>query len=128
MYNLTHCLVLGIEGGNNVAEEKPKQPERPERATTPRETNVVFIGVKPVMNYVTACLTVFNTGEKEVILKARGNSISRAVDTVEVLRRGFIKDLVVKEIKLGTEEMTREGDRKSNVSTIEITVTKKESE
>jgi len=101
-----------------VAEEKPKQP---------REPNVVFIGVKPVMNYVTACLTVFNVGGKEVILKARGNSISRAVDTVEVLRRGFIKDLVVKEIKLGTEEMTREGDRKSNVSTIEITVTKKES-
>jgi len=80
------------------------------------------------MNYVTACLTVFNTGGKEVILKARGNAISRAVDTVEVLRRGFIKDLVVKDIKLGTEEITREANRKSNVSTIEITVTKKESE
>jgi len=36
--------------------------------------------------------------------------------------------LVVKDIKLGTEEMTREGDRKSNVSTIEIIVTRKESE
>jgi DNA-binding protein len=79
------------------------------------------------MNYVTACLTVFNTGGKEVILKARGNAISGAVDTVEVLRRGFIKDLIVKDIKLGTEEMTREGNRKSNVSTIEITVTRKES-
>jgi len=110
-----------------MAEEKPTQPSEPEKVRAPREPNVVFIGVKPVMNYVTACLTVFNVGGKEVILKARGNSISRAVDTVEVLRRGFIKDLVVKDIKLGTEEMTREGDRKSNVSTIEITVTKKES-
>jgi len=107
--------------------EKPTQPPKPERAPLPREPNVVFIGQKPIMNYVTACLTVFNTGGKEVILKARGNSISRAVDSVEVLRRGFIKDLVIKDIKLGTEEMTREGDRKSNVSTIEITVTKKES-
>ena len=103
-----------------MAEEKPVQPPRP------REPGTVFIGLKPIMNYVTACLTVFNTGGKDVTLKARGNSISRAVDTVEVLRRGFIKDLVVKEIKMGTEEMMREGDRKSNVSTIEIIVTKKE--
>jgi len=112
-----------------MSEEKPTQPSKPEKAPeprAPREPNVVFIGVKPVMNYVTACLTVFNTGGKEVILKARGNSITRAVDAVEVLRRGFIKDLVVKDIKLGTEEMTREGNRKSNVSTIEIIVTKKE--
>jgi len=111
-----------------MAEEKPKQPSQPERAPTPREPNTVFIGQKPVMNYVTACLTIFNTGGKEAVLKARGNSITRAVDTVEVLRRGFMKDLVVKDIKLGTEEMTREGNRKSNVSTIEITVTRKESE
>jgi len=111
-----------------MAEEKPTEPSKPEKAPAPREPNVVFIGSKPVMNYVTACLTVFNVGGKEVILKARGNSISRAVDTVEVLRRGFIKDLVVKDIKLGTEEMTREDNRKSNVSTIEITVTKKESQ
>jgi len=114
-----------------MTEEKPTPPSKPEQAPAPRaprEPNTVFIGQKPVMNYVTACLTVFNTGGKEVILKARGNSISRAVDAVEVLRRGFVKDLVVKDIKLGTEEMVREGNRKSNVSTIEITVTRKEFE
>jgi DNA-binding protein len=113
------------QGGNNVAEEKPSEPSKTEMAPAVREPNVVFIGQKPVMNYVTACLTVFNTGEKEVILKARGNSITRAVDTVEVVRRGFIKDLVIKDIRLGTEEVLRENNRKSNVSTMEITVTKK---
>jgi DNA-binding protein len=111
-----------------LTEEKPTPSSEPEKTRAPREPGTVFIGQKPVMNYVTACLTVFNTGGKEVTLKARGNSISRAVDTVEVLRRGFIKDLIVKDIKLGTEEMTREGNRKSNVSTIEIIVTKKETE
>jgi len=114
-----------------VTEEKPTEPSKPEKAPAPRaprEPNTVFIGNKPVMNYVTACLTAFNTGAKEVTLKARGNSICRAVDTVEVLRRGFVKDLVVKDIKLGTEEMIREGNRKSNVSTIEITVTRKGTE
>jgi len=111
-----------------VTEEKPTQPSKPEGAPAPREPGTVFIGSKPVMNYVTACLTVFNTGGKEVTLKARGNSITTAVDTVEVLRRGFVKDLIVKDIKLGTEEITREMNRKSNVSTIEIIVTRKGSE
>jgi len=88
--------------------------------------NVVLIGRKPIMNYVIACVTFFNAGEKEVCVKARGRAISRAVDTIELLRRAFVKDLGVKEIRLGTEELTREGGRKSNVSTIEITVAKTE--
>jgi DNA-binding protein Alba len=113
-----------------VAEEKPAEPAKVEKPQAPKEPvrraegNVVFIGKKPVMNYVIACVTFFNAGEKEVCIKARGRAISRAVDTVELLRRSFVKDLGLKEIKLGTEEMTREQGRKSNVSTIEITVAK----
>ena len=87
--------------------------------------NVVLIGRKPVMNYVTACITFFNSGEKQVVVKARGKAICRAVDTVELLRRAFIKDLEIKHIDIGTEELVRaEGGQKSNISTIEITVTK----
>lgn len=103
-----------------MSEEKPKQPEKPLRA----EENVVFIGQKPVMNYVIACLTSFNAGGGKVCVKARGMAISRAVDTVEVLRRSFVKDLKIADIKIGTEEVTGEQGRRSNVSTIEITVTK----
>ena len=77
------------------------------------------------MNYVTACITFFNTGEKQVTVKARGRAICRAVDTVELLRRAFIKDLEIKSIDISTEELVRaEGGQKSNVSTIEITITK----
>jgi len=81
------------------------------------------------MNYVIACVTFFNAGEKQVCVKARGRAISRAVDTIELLRRAFVKDLEVKGIELGTEELIREGEggRKSNVSTMEITVVKSES-
>ncbi|MDH5438589.1 MAG: DNA-binding protein Alba [Candidatus Bathyarchaeota archaeon] len=86
--------------------------------------NVVLIGRKPVMNYVVACLTFFNAGGNEVVVKARGRAISTAVDTVELLRRAFVKDLGLKNIEIGTEEMIREGGQKSNVSTIEITVGK----
>jgi len=105
----------------------PKEAEKEKPKEIPKETrteNVVFIGRKPVMNYVIACITFFNTGENEVTVKARGRAISRAVDTIELLRRAFVKDLEVKNIDIGTEEVTREEGRKSNVSTMEITVAK----
>lgn len=86
--------------------------------------NVVLIGKKPVMNYVTACITFFNSGEKQVIVKARGRAISRAVDTVELLRRAFVKDLEINYIKIDTEELYKVEGEKSNVSTIEIIVAK----
>jgi len=114
-------------------QEKRKKPEKREKAEAAKEVakkpaeNIVLIGRKPVMNYVVACLTFFNAGENEVVIKARGRAISRAVDTVELLRRAFVKDLGLKNIEIGTEEMTREGGQRSNVSTIEITVGKGES-
>lgn len=90
-----------------------------------KSDNVVLIGKKPVMNYVTACITFFNSGEKQVIVKARGRAISRAVDTVELLRRAFVKNLEINNVEISTEELFRtEGGEKSNVSTIEITVAK----
>jgi DNA-binding protein len=92
---------------------------------TSKSDNFVLVGKKPVMNYVTACITFFNSGEKQVIVKARGRAISRAVDTVELLRRAFVKNLAIKNVDISTEEIFRaEGDQKSNVSTIEITVAK----
>jgi len=113
---------------------KPKPPEKvvkTERVETVKEApraergeNAVFIGRKPVMNYVVACITFFNAGEKQIVVKARGRAISRAVDTVELLRRAFVKDVDLKKINIGTEEVTREEGRKSNVSTIEITLAK----
>ena len=86
--------------------------------------NVVLIGTKPVMNYVVACITFFNNGEEEILIRARGRAISRAVDCVELLGRAFVKDLAVKEIKIGTEEIERFEGRKTNVSTIDILISK----
>lgn len=87
--------------------------------------NVVLVGKKPVMNYVVACLTFLNAGAKEIVIRARGRAISKAVDTVELLRRAFVKDLELADIQIGTEEIERADGRKSNVSTIELRVVKK---
>jgi len=86
------------------------------------DENTIFVGNKPPMSYVLAVVTQFNGGSKEVLIKARGRAISRAVDTAEITRNRFIKDAVVKDINIGTENMTNEEGRNSNVSSIEITL------
>jgi len=93
---------------------------------TVQTDNVVLIGKKPVMNYVTACITFFNSGEKHVIVKARGRAICKAVDTIELLRRAFVKDLESKSINISTEELDRAEGGQSNISSIEIIVSKAE--
>jgi DNA-binding protein len=90
------------------------------------EDNAVLIGKKPVMNYVLACLSLFHNGANEVSVKARGRAITRAVDVAEVTRNRFMPDLKVKKIGIDTEQFatSEEGAAPSNVSTIEITLTK----
>ncbi len=87
------------------------------------DNNVVYIGNKPVMNYVLAVVKEFNNGAKEVTVKARGRAISRAVDAVEVSKNRFVTDAIVNNIKIGTEKIASENGE-SNVSIIEIVMTK----
>ena len=85
------------------------------------EENVVYIGRKPVMSYVLAVITHFNTPDaKDVVLKARGMSISTAVDVAEITRRRFMTTLAVDKITIGTEELTGEEGRPRAVSFMEI--------
>jgi len=112
-----------------MTEEKTKKqpaekPKKTAKNTQVSSENIVLIGKKPVMNYVIACLTYFNSGGKKVVVKARGKAISRAVDTVELLRRAFVKDLELQGIAINTEEVTRIEGQKANVSAIEIALTK----
>uniref|UniRef100_A0A7C2N8A1 DNA/RNA-binding protein Alba n=1 Tax=Archaeoglobus fulgidus TaxID=2234 RepID=A0A7C2N8A1_ARCFL len=86
--------------------------------------HVVFVGNKPIMNYVLATLTQLNEGAKEVVIKARGRAISRAVDVAEIVRNRFMPGVNVKEIRIDTEELESEQGRRSNVSTIEIVLAK----
>jgi DNA-binding protein len=85
------------------------------------ERNVVYIGIKPVMNYVLAVITYFNTPDaKEVVLKARGRAITTAVDVAEITRRRFMDKLKVDKIEIGTEEIKQEDGRTRAVSTMQI--------
>ena len=88
------------------------------------EENVIYVGNKPPMSYVLAVVTQFNSGSTDVVIKARGRAISRAVDAAEITRNRFVTDAKVKEIRIGTEAITNEEGRTSNVSSIEIALTK----
>ncbi len=86
----------------------------------PKDANTIYVGTKPAMSYVLAVITHFNSPDiKEVSLKARGRAITTAVDTAEIVRRKFLKELKIDKIKIGTEELQREEGTK-NVSTMEI--------
>ena len=91
------------------------------------DDHTVFIGNKPFMNYVTGVVMQFTTqGAVEVVVKARGKFISRAVDIAEVSSKRFLENTVeVKDIKIDSEEFENKEGKQVRVSTIEITLTKK---
>ncbi len=88
--------------------------------------NVIFIGSKPIMNYVLAVLGALNRVDVDkIVLKARGQAISRAVDVAEVARRQFLTEMKPCKIEIGTEQMPiSEGSGTRGVSTISIEMEK----
>ncbi len=94
---------------------------------TETDESIIYVGNKPPMSYVLAVVTEFNRGGKdEVFIKARGRAISTAVDAAEIVRNRFIPNTKVKQIIIGTEKLPRVDDRSSNVSVIEICLTRKD--
>jgi DNA-binding protein len=88
-----------------------------------RKENVIFIGQKTAMNYVMACFTVVQSGSKEIIIKARGRAISRAVDVAEILKNRFMQNQVtIDKIIIGTETIESKDRGTFSVSTVEIII------
>lgn len=98
--------------------EEPKQKKD--------DDNIIFIGSKPFMSYVTSAVIQFTTrNQSEVIIKARGKFINKAVDVSEVTKKKLAEQkLSVKNIRINSEEFKSKEGRKINVSTIEITLSK----
>lgn len=85
--------------------------------------NVIFVGKKPTMSYVLAVMTQLQSGQNEVHIKARGRSISRAVDVAEVVKNRFMTN-ISRNVSINTEIVEDREKRKLNVSTINIRMTK----
>ena len=97
------------------------------QGSTKNDEHTVYIGEKPFMNYVTGVVMQFTTqGADEIVVKARGKFISKAVDITEVATKRFLEhQIAVKGIQINSEEFTNKEGKIVRVSTIEITITKK---
>ena len=60
------------------------------------------------------------------MVRARGQAIEKAIDTVQLLKHGFLKDIVIKKINLGSEDVTRFDGTRGNISIIEIVLSRRE--
>jgi len=88
------------------------------------DENTVYVGKKPTMNYVLAVVTQFNSGSPDIVIKARGKSISRAVDVAEIVRHRFVLTASITDIQIDTEVLNTDEGQNVNVSSIEIFLNK----
>jgi len=84
--------------------------------------NIVYIGRKPAMSYVMAVLATFNN-QDTVEIKARGRSITTAVDVAEITRNRYVEGLAKPMITIDTEKLS-DGDSTRNVSCMTIKLSK----
>ena len=91
---------------------------------TNRVRNVIFVGVKPIMTYVTATLTQLSS-EPTVTIKARGKRITQAVDVSQmIVKRMDTVGYKVSDVRIASDSLTSQDGKQRNVSTIEIDITK----
>ena len=88
--------------------------------------NTVFIGDKPIINYIrSATIQLNKPGCSEIIIRARGKFISKAVDVSEVVKRNLqSRALYAKEIRINSEEFEKDG-KKLKISTMDIVLAAK---
>ena len=98
----------------------------PTEATKKTETSgprdIIYIGKKPLMAYVTSTLIQLSNIPC-VTIKARGMSIGRAVDVSQIIsRKTENAGYSIGNIKIGSESLESQDGRMRNVSTIDIEV------
>ncbi len=91
---------------------------------TERVRNVIYVGIKPIMTYVTATLTQLSS-EPTVTIKARGKRITQAVDVSQmIVKRMNTVGYIVSDVRCASDSLTSQDGKQRNVSTIEIDISK----
>lgn len=117
-----------VSPSEEIEEQKPSQvshePETTDEADAAKIRNVIFVGIKPIMIYVTATLTQL-ASSPTVTIKARGKRITQAVDVSQmIVKRMDSVGYKVTGVRTSSDSLTSQDGKKRNVSTIEIDVTK----
>jgi len=90
------------------------------------QPKLIIVGTsKPVLNYVTACITLFNRGEQRIRLRARGRAINVAVEVVQLLRSRFMKDVVINAANIDEDVIVGKDGAPFRVAVLELELVRK---
>ncbi|MBI2937097.1 MAG: RNA-binding protein [Thaumarchaeota archaeon] len=83
----------------------------------------VIVGkYKPLLNYVTACITIFNQGEQSLTLRARGEAINNSVEVFHLLKNRFLEDVGISNVLIDGETVTTKHGKLRHLPVLEITL------
>jgi DNA-binding protein len=114
---------------NSNKEEAKQEIKINEKIQEKKEDNIIFVGLKPFMNYVTALtMSLQNKKHKNVIVCARGKFVSKAVDIVEVAKRNLLKEenIKIEKIEISSERLSNKEGKQIFVSSISIILSRGE--
>jgi DNA-binding protein len=63
---------------------------------------------------------MFNGGAHQVVLRARGEAINMSVDVAQVLKKRFMSNVEISNIKIDGESVTSKDGRLLNLPVLEI--------
>ena len=88
--------------------------------------DAIFIGKKPLMTYVTSTIVQLATKPK-VTIKARGLTTSIAIDVSQIVLKKTQPTFEISNVSINSESLVSTDGKNRDVSTIEITITRKNS-
>ena len=110
-----------LKDTSNPADETKSESHE---GDTRKTRDVIFVGTKPIMTYVTATLTQLST-QAFVTIKARGQRITQAVDVSQmIVKRMSTVGYKIKDVRIASDSLLSQDGKTRNVSTIEIDITK----
>ncbi len=118
----TETTTLVQETENTPAPQETENVLDEDSAKKTRD--VIFVGIKPIMTYVTATLTQLSN-QQVVTIKARGQRITQAVDVSQmIVKRMNTVGYIIKDIRIASDSLLSQDGKTRNVSTIEIDIAK----
>jgi len=106
---------------DNTEVDETKSPDEDDSR---KMRDVIFVGTKPIMTYVTATLTQLSN-QSFVTIKARGQRITQAVDVSQmIVKRMNTVGYKIKDVRISSDLLLSQDGKTRNVSTMEIDITK----
>ena len=115
-----------VEHSKLEPQQEPQQNKHEEKSVESNQTtesgNMIFIGTKPIMTYVTAALTRLSP-LSIVTIVARGKRITQAIDVSQmIVKRMNEVGFAIADVRILSDSLVSRDGQKRSVSKIEIDV------